>query len=156
MLAALAALPLPACTRRLIRITSDPSGARVWLNDTEVGTTPLETQFVFHGRYDVRLEADGYEPFHTGAKAKAPVWEYPGIDLAAELTPWWFENQIDWHFTMVPALEATLPEDQLEQGLLARATTLKAQVEAEAQAAGQLPPQPTPLPTAPPPTSRQP
>lgn len=96
---------LTGCVQRQITITSDPPGALVYLNDEEVGRTPLTVPFTFYGTYDVRLEADGYEPLWTSQKAKAPWWEAPGPDLVAEMVP---NNkvQLDWHFTMQPAVAA--------------------------------------------------
>ena len=73
------ALVLGACARveRRITITSEPSGAIVSLNDTEVGRTPVEVDFTYFGVYDVRLRKEGYEPIVTTAEAKAPLHEQP-------------------------------------------------------------------------------
>jgi len=86
------------CMRRTIDITSEPAGALVWLNDTEVGRTPLEVNFKFYGTYDVRLVADGYESLMTSAKADAPFVEYPGPDLVASAFP--IHNRVAWHFKL--------------------------------------------------------
>ncbi|MFB3120043.1 MAG: PEGA domain-containing protein [Stenotrophomonas maltophilia] len=40
-------------------ITSEPPGALVWLNDREIGRTPVDVDFEFYGRYDVRLHLPG-------------------------------------------------------------------------------------------------
>ncbi len=37
------------CVQRTITITSDPPGALVWLNDREIGRTPLDVNFVYYG-----------------------------------------------------------------------------------------------------------
>ncbi len=49
---------LCGCVTRTISVTSQPVGALVYLNDEEVGRTPLTVTHRFHGVYDVRLEAD--------------------------------------------------------------------------------------------------
>ncbi len=54
-----AAAGLTGCVERTITVTSDPSGALVYLNDTEIGRTPVTVPFTFYGTYDVRLEHDG-------------------------------------------------------------------------------------------------
>ena len=93
------------CVQRTISITSDPSGALVYLNDDEVGRTPVTVPFTFYGVYDVRLEAAGFKPLWTTQRAKAPWWETPGIDLFAEAVPN-KKAELAWHFTMdeqVPA-----------------------------------------------------
>ena len=60
-------LPLlcTGCVRRTISIVSNPPGALVWLNDREVGRTPIEVEFLYYGTYDVRIVKDGYEPLIT-------------------------------------------------------------------------------------------
>lgn len=91
-------------TQRTIRITSDPSGALVHLNDVEVGRTPVTVPFTFYGTYDVRLEAPGYQPLWTKHKAQAPLWEYPGPDLLGEAVG--ADSRLAWHFEMTPAVPA--------------------------------------------------
>lgn len=118
---------LTGCVDRKIRVTSEPSGARVWLNDVEIGTTPAEADFRFYGRYDVRLEKPGYEPLWTDKKAYAPVWQWPGLDLAAEMMPARFDDVVEWHFELEPALETTTDPDALRAGLLERAQALRDQ-----------------------------
>ena len=90
------------CVRRTMSITSDPSGALVHLNGREIGRTPLEIDFVHYGTYDVVLEKDGYEPLMTSGKADAPLWDYPPIDLGAELIPANLRTQVAWHFVLEP------------------------------------------------------
>jgi hypothetical protein len=99
----LAVLVLAAgCVERTISLTSEPAGALVYLNDQEVGRTPLRVPFTFYGKYGVRLVHDDYQPLFTERAAKAPWWEAPGPDLLAEMIP---HNKVDlaWHFEMKPA-----------------------------------------------------
>ena len=111
---------LPGCLKRTIHVTSEPPGALVWLNDVEVGRTPLETDFTFYGEYSVRLRKEGYEPLVTTRKAKTPPYEWPVADLAAEAWPQQITTDIRWHFELVPAAERTNPEAARE-GVLQRA-----------------------------------
>lgn len=120
-----AALTSAGCVTRTIRVTSEPPGARVWLNDIEIGTTPAEAGFDFYGEYDVRLELDGYRTVSEGRTAKAPLHEIPGIDLAAHLLPVEFDHTVEWHFDMEPQPETLLPPEQLEAELLERALQLR-------------------------------
>ena len=103
----LAALLLPSvgCVRRMLEVRSEPAGALVWLNDQEVGRTPLEVPFTWYGTYDVRLEKDGYEPLWTTGQAKMPWWEFPGPDLVAELIPG-AESRVQWDYRLTPAAAA--------------------------------------------------
>ncbi len=91
---------LGGCVERRVEITSEPSGARVWLNDEEVGVTPCEAGFTYYGTYDVRLMLDGYEAVHEGREMKAPIYEYPIVDLAATAAPIDFESVNRWHFVL--------------------------------------------------------
>lgn len=93
---------LGGCLERTIRVTTDPPGAMVWLNDVEIGRSPAEARFKFHGVYDVRIEMPGHEPIHEGREAVAPWYEYPGPDLIAAALPMRFHNLIEWHFILKP------------------------------------------------------
>ena len=110
------------CVQRTISITSDPPGALVYLNDDEVGRTPVTVPFTFYGVYDVRMEAEGYQPLWTQQKAKAPWWETPGIDLIAE-TQRDAKAELKWHFTMQ---EQVPSEDVDADKLLDHAKQLRA------------------------------
>ncbi|MEM9347839.1 MAG: PEGA domain-containing protein [Planctomycetota bacterium] len=116
------------CVERRLMITSEPAGALVYLNDEEVGRTPLEVPFTWYGTYDVRLEREGYRTLQTQQVAEQPWWEVPGPDLFAETIP----NkrvEIAWHLEMTPR-ETPPPigseawNDYLEL-LLGRAGTLR-------------------------------
>lgn len=131
VLSGVSLLALTGCVDRKIRITSEPPGARVWLNDTEIGTTPAEADFRFYGRYDVRLEKAGYEPLWTDKKAYAPVWQYPGIDLAADLIPLRFDDTVKWHFDLEPSLESTSEPEALRTDLVDRANELRERTAAD-------------------------
>jgi hypothetical protein len=110
------------CVRRVIEITSDPDGATVWLNDREIGATPLEVEVVYYGTYDVQVDLSGFEPITTFGSANAPTWDMPGLDFFAEILPVSFESRSVWHYDLVPA------EGDAE-ALLGRAEALQARVE---------------------------
>ena len=117
---------LPACVQRKIRVTSTPPGARVILNDQEIGVTPVETRFTFYGGYDIQLLKPGYEHIHELRQAKAPLHEYPIIDLAATAVPADIDHTIEWHFDLTPVPETTDPEGA-RGALLDRAADLREQ-----------------------------
>lgn len=120
---------LTGCLERTIQITSEPSGALVWVNDVEVGRTPCEAEFTYYGKYDVRLRLEGYEPLSTIAQAKQPLYEYPPFDLGATIVPWRVENVVKWHFALEPALETSLPPEQFQKDLLDRAHELRGRID---------------------------
>jgi hypothetical protein len=84
MLAGLAATGCYGQVQRTITIESQPAGALVWLNDNEIGRTPVTIPFTWYGTYGVRLEAPGYETLVTEAQVKAPYYEKLGLDLLSE------------------------------------------------------------------------
>lgn len=98
-----AAAVLPGCLQRTLSITTEPPGALVWVNDVEVGTTPLETDFTYYGGYDVRIRRPGYEPIATKETIDAPIQELPVIDFFAEMWPSKIENRVEWKYTLVRA-----------------------------------------------------
>ena len=115
------------CVQRTIRVTSEPTGAIVWLNHQEVGRTPVDVGFVHYGDYDVRLEKAGYEPLVTNARVRAPLWDLPGPDLVAELIPVPMRSTVHVHFDLVPSRH---PDYSDRDGLIERASALRGRTEA--------------------------
>lgn len=120
---------LGGCMQRSLDITSEPAGATVYLNDVEVGRTPLEVGFTYYGEYDVLLVKDGYEPLRTREDAVVPIYEHPPLDLAAEAMPWGVRTRVPWHFVMTPL--PTTPEEKAvaEAALLDRARATREKLE---------------------------
>ncbi len=119
---------LVGCVERRIVVTTEPPGALVYINDLEVGRTPLQASFLYHGWYDVRVELEGYEPLRTEAEAAAPVYEYPPIDLVAEALPMKFRNMQRWHFVLTPLAEGALTSEEAERLLTERARSMRAEL----------------------------
>ncbi|MBI1368143.1 MAG: PEGA domain-containing protein [Planctomycetes bacterium] len=106
-----AAACIGGCVERTITLQTTPPGAVAYLNDVEVGRTPVTVPFKFYGVYDVRLVKDGYETIATSHKADAPWWEAPGPDLFAEMFGGDTHVDLQWHYDMTaakPADENTL------------------------------------------------
>jgi hypothetical protein len=122
-------LMLAGCMTRRLNVTSSPSGAAVTINDVEVGRTPVGVDFTYYGSYDVLVTLDGYEPLRTRAKANAPVYEYPPLDLVASVLPLnggkGIHTDVRWHFDLQPLPERALPKEQFEQELLDRARAMR-------------------------------
>ncbi len=101
---------LAGCVEKTIKITSQPSGAAVYLNDEEVGRTPTEVSFKFYGDYGVILRKEGYQTLQTHRKINAPWYQLPPVDVFADLfIPGTIYDRHSWHFEM--ALQQ-LPEQQ--------------------------------------------
>jgi len=115
------------CVERSLKITTEPQGALVWLNDREIGRTPVTVPFEWYGDYDVIIRKEGSETLKTHQRVKAPWYEYPPFDLFAEV--FWPATIYDthaWHFELAPAEEVS------EEALLDRAVSLRREARGEA------------------------
>ena len=124
-LSLLACLSLSGCVERLIKITTRPAGALVWLNDEEVGATPLEVPFTWYGQYEVVIRKDGYQTLKTAQHTPVPFYQWPGLDLFAETLPVPLTDRHEWDFTLTPQSK---PD---RNTLIERAQALRREVETE-------------------------
>jgi hypothetical protein len=87
------ALPLflllcAACVERKLLVRTEPAGAKIAVNGTEVGESPVEWRFDHYGTVLVEADLPGHEPVQRKVRLKAPWWQYPGPDFFADvLTP---------------------------------------------------------------------
>ena len=108
-----------------LTVTSEPEGALVYLNNQEVGRTPLTREFTWYGNFDVQLRKEGYATLKTNKHVTAPWWQWPPIDLFADVLPMRLRDERAIAFTMQPA--TTQPNDP--SILIDRATELRGQLE---------------------------
>jgi|TARA_B110001454_G_C12656845_1_gene407856 hypothetical protein len=111
------------CVKRKIAITSYPSGALVWVNDREVGRTPITFEFTYYGEYDIRLLLENYEPIMTSAWTQQPIWDAPLVDFISDVAPINLESNTLWHFDLEQPRDN--PEKLLERAKILRAKTLE-------------------------------
>ena len=114
-----------ACVERKLTVTSGPPGALVYLNNQEIGRTPLTREFTYYGDVDVQLRREGYKTLKTHEPVIAPWWQWPPIDLFAEVLPLRLKDDRAISFTMEPA--STAPADP--DALLARAAEMRDRLE---------------------------
>lgn len=108
-------LLLPGCVRRTITITTEPPNARVFLNDQEVGRSPMTTDFLWYGDYEVALRREGYETLQANWEISPPWYQIVPIDFFAEvLWPGELHDHHERHFDLKPA-EAPDPQALLER-----------------------------------------
>jgi len=79
-----AACLLSGCVRRRLTVRSSPPGATVYIDDQEVGTTPVSTPFVYYGTRKLQLVKDGYETQTIKHKVSAPWYQLPPLDFVSE------------------------------------------------------------------------
>ena len=83
-LTVLASLALAGCVERTVTINTTPEGAMVYLNDEEVGRSPVSKNFLWYGDYDVIVRKEGYKTLETHTRIHAPWYQVPPIDFFAE------------------------------------------------------------------------
>jgi len=103
----LVASGLGGCLERDVTVTSEPAGALVFLNDKEVGRTPVTVPFLWYGDYDVILRLEGHKTVTTHAQINLPPQETPPLDLFCEVVPWTYYDHRYLHYKLEPAVVAT-------------------------------------------------
>jgi hypothetical protein len=99
-------LGLTGCVERTLNVQSNPPGAVVYLNDQEVGRTPLSKRFVWYGTYDVQVRKEGYETLKTESPIIAPWWQWVPFDFFAEIAPLKLEDVQSVSYSLIKPLVA--------------------------------------------------
>jgi hypothetical protein len=134
------ALAAVGCVQRRMTIRSNPPGAVVYVDDYEIGNTPVSTDFVYYGVRKIRLVKDGYETLTVRQPFPLPWYQIFPLDFVTEtIWPWEIRDERVVDLAMVPA--GVTPPEQV----VARAE------QARAGARGIAGPQPTAGATTPPP-----
>ncbi|MBN1513212.1 MAG: PEGA domain-containing protein [Phycisphaerae bacterium] len=108
------------CVRRTLTINTDPQGALVYLNDAEVGRTPVSVDFLWYGDYDVIVRKEGYATLQTDERINEPWYQVPPFDFFAEvLWPGRIHDQRSVSYVLEPAVAPDREE------LLQRAEALR-------------------------------
>ena len=112
------------CVRRRMTIRSNPPGARVYIDNQEIGVTPVSTAYTYYGTRTVRLERDGFETLTVSQNFHPPWYEVPPIDFFSETVwPRELRDERVLDFELVP--QQIVPTAQL----LERAEGLRAQAQ---------------------------
>src|SRR5690349_11442482 len=91
------------CVRRRMTVRSNPPGAKVYVDDQKIGTTPVSTYFTYYAGRKVTLVKDGYRTETVYQNINAPWYQYPGIDFVTEnLYPWEIRDERVLEFQLVP------------------------------------------------------
>ena len=104
------------CVFRRMTVMTDPPGARLFVNNIEVGTTPCivpTNAFIDYGNYKFTLFKDGYEPLEVIQPVPPKWYQYPWIDAVTELGPWTVRDQRLFSYQLQPAREKS--GDELKQ-----------------------------------------
>lgn len=108
------------CVQRRLTIRSNPPGALVYIDDYQIGTTPVSTDFIYYGTRKVRLALSGYETLTVMQPLPTPWYEYPGLDFVSEnLVPGEIRDERVVEFQLKPQMIVPSPQ------LLGRAENLR-------------------------------
>jgi hypothetical protein len=107
-----AMLAAPGCVQRRMTIRSNPPGALVYVDDYQLGTTPVSHDFVYYGTRKLRLVKDGYETLTVRQPFPLPWYQYFPLDFVTEnLIPWEIRDERVVDLAMAPA--ASVPPESV-------------------------------------------
>jgi hypothetical protein len=72
------------CVERRMTIRTNPPGALVYVDDYEIGTTPVSADFTYYGTRKIRIVKDGYETLTVMQPFPTPWYQYPPADFITE------------------------------------------------------------------------
>lgn len=134
-LLAVAVLTTCGCNsvHRRLTIRSEPSGALVQVNGKRLGTTPVSTDFVYYGTYEIQLSkpadefsANGYKTQIRQVHVNPPFYEiFPLEFFADNFLPFRVTDRHDYVFALEPADDFA----NAEQPLLERARGFRSQAQ---------------------------
>lgn len=139
--AALATVCFSGCLHRRMTVRTNPPGALLYVDDYEIGTTPVSASFTYYGKRKIRLVKDGYETLTKMEDIPPPWYEYPPLDFITEnLVPGHIRDQRVLDYQLRP--QTVVPTDQL----LSRAENLRRGIHSTTGTSSQLSPNPEPIP----------
>jgi len=98
---AAATLILSGCVERKLTINTSPKAATVFLNDEEIGTSPVTVSFNWYGDYKVTIRKEGYETLKTHRQLKGPWYDAFPFDFFAQiLNPQRIVDSYEWSFEL--------------------------------------------------------
>ena len=94
------------CVERKLTINTDPAGAQVFLNDEEIGVSPVTASFNWYGDYNITIRKQGCETLQTHRKLQAPWYDlFPFDFLTQVLYPGRIVDSYKWSFDLKPQKE---------------------------------------------------
>ena len=93
-------------------IRSNPPGAAVYVDDYQIGTTPVAVNYTYYGTRKIRLVKDGFETLTVYQPMPAPWYQYFGIDFFSEnIWPGKIRDERSYDYQMSPMVMVS--NDQL-------------------------------------------
>ena len=99
------------CVERNLTINTNPAGAQVFLNDEEIGVSPVTASFNWYGDYNITIRKQGCETLQTHRKLQAPWYDlFPFDFLTQILYPGRIIDSREWSFELAPQKEISRQE----------------------------------------------
>jgi hypothetical protein len=109
------------CVQRRLLIRTNPPGALVYIDDYEIGTTPVSTDYLYYGTRKIRIVKDGFETLTVEQPVKAPWYEIFPLEFVSEnVIPWEIRDERALDYTLVP--QVIVPQEQLNLRQVTRAS----------------------------------
>ncbi len=82
--AAFDATEADAAVRRRLTVRSNPEGALVYVDDQQIGATPVSVSFTYYGTRKIQLIKDGFKTVTVRQTFSPPWYEIPPLDFFSE------------------------------------------------------------------------
>ncbi|MEC9091689.1 MAG: PEGA domain-containing protein, partial [Planctomycetota bacterium] len=103
------------CMQRRLTVHSNPAGALVYIDNVEIGLTPVSVPFTYYGTRTIRLEKDRFKTVEVQQKINAPWYQIPPLDFVSEiLIPYEIRDERQVKVDMQP-LEPTNETEVLQR-----------------------------------------
>jgi hypothetical protein len=117
-------LTMAGCVERKLTINTNPAGAQVFLNDEEIGVSPVTTSFRWYGDYNITIRKQDCETLQAHRKLESPWFDYFPFDFVMQvLYPGRIVDSYEWSFDLKPQ------KDVGRQELIKAAEQIKGQAE---------------------------
>jgi PEGA domain len=112
------------CVHRRLTVVSEPAGATVYVDQQQIGQTPVSTPFTYYGTREIVLEKDGFQTVKEMHKIRPPWYQLPPFDFISD-NFWPFRIRDERVLDFQLSAEAPVDEIQLQQ----RADQLRSNVQ---------------------------
>jgi len=130
ILGLLSCIVLSGCVLRTLTINSEPSGAKVYLDDELIGETPVTTTFTYYGTRKIIVEKTDhegrllYERKIIYEKIKPPFYQIVPLDFFSELIlPIKLKDEHHFAYQLEPLKQR--PKEEVQKEVMENAEELR-------------------------------
>ena len=102
------------CVQRRFTVRTNPPGALVYIDDQEIGYTPVSTPFTYYGTRKIQLIKDGYETLTVKQTFNPPWYQIPPFDFVSDnFWPQEIRDERVVDFELIP--QQVVPTEKLRE-----------------------------------------